>query len=119
MLDQFRQATWKNIEYKKLVDLIREGTMQRYWSEHNLFYIKGVSTRQDLTTARGEHITTIIDYIYALGVSFNRLHCWVSKVDDMNTIIVVIDRFTKYATFMVALTMCATEVLLNSFIEMC
>ena len=32
------------------------------------------------------------------------------KVDGMNTVVVVVDRCTKYAMFIVALTMCTIEV---------
>jgi hypothetical protein len=37
------------------------------------------------------------------------------KVDGMNTIMVVVDRFTKYAVFVAAPTMCTAEVVVELF----
>jgi len=37
------------------------------------------------------------------------------KVDGMNTIMVVVDRFTKYAVFVAAPTMCTAEVAAELF----
>jgi len=37
------------------------------------------------------------------------------RVDDMNTIVVLIDRCTKFAMFMVASTVCITEVAVELF----
>ena len=38
-----------------------------------------------------------------------------SKVDNMNAIMVVVDRFTKYIVFVVALIVCITEVAIELF----
>ena len=40
ILDQLRQAAKEDATYKKLVDLVREGTIQRYWLEQDLLYTK-------------------------------------------------------------------------------
>jgi hypothetical protein len=37
------------------------------------------------------------------------------KVDNINTIMVVVDRFTKYAVFVAAPTVCTTEVVVELF----
>jgi ribonucleotide monophosphatase NagD (HAD superfamily) len=41
MLGRLRQATREDTSYKKLVDLVREGTIQRYWLEQDLLNAKG------------------------------------------------------------------------------
>jgi hypothetical protein len=37
------------------------------------------------------------------------------KVDNINTIMVVVDRFTKYAVFVAAPTVCTSEVVVELF----
>jgi hypothetical protein len=41
MLGRLRQATREDTSYKKLVDLVWEGTIQRYWLEQDLLNAKG------------------------------------------------------------------------------
>jgi len=40
MLDQLRQATMEDATYVKLVDLVRDGTLRRYWLDNGLLYEK-------------------------------------------------------------------------------
>ncbi|XP_061956833.1 uncharacterized protein LOC133678522 [Populus nigra] len=41
MLDRLRQAAVEDAAYVKLVDLVREGTVRRYWLDNGLLYAKG------------------------------------------------------------------------------
>ena len=41
MLGRLRQAAGEDAMYKKMVELVREGTIRRYWLEQDLFYAKG------------------------------------------------------------------------------
>jgi len=41
MLCRLRQATGEDAAYKKLVELVREGIIWRYWLEQDLLYAKG------------------------------------------------------------------------------
>nr|TKS05961.1 hypothetical protein D5086_0000127890 [Populus alba] len=41
MLDRLRKAATEDAAYKKMVDLVREGTIRRYWLEQDLLYAKG------------------------------------------------------------------------------
>jgi hypothetical protein len=41
MLGRLRQAAEEDAAYKKLVELVREGTIRRYWLEQDLLYAKG------------------------------------------------------------------------------
>jgi hypothetical protein len=40
MLDQLRHATVEDATYVKLVDLVRDGTLRRYWLDNGLLYEK-------------------------------------------------------------------------------
>jgi hypothetical protein len=40
MLCRLRQAAGEDTTYKKLVELVREGTIRRYWLEQDLLYAK-------------------------------------------------------------------------------
>jgi hypothetical protein len=41
MLDRLRQAAVEDAAYVKLIDLVREGTVRRYWLDNGLLYAKG------------------------------------------------------------------------------
>ena len=41
MLDRLRKTATEDAAYKKMVELVREGTIRRYWLEHDLLYAKG------------------------------------------------------------------------------
>ena len=41
MLDRLRQAAVEDAAYVKIVDLVREGTVRRYWLDNGLIYAKG------------------------------------------------------------------------------
>ena len=41
MLDRLHQAATEDAAYKKMVELVREGTIRRYWLEQDLLYAKG------------------------------------------------------------------------------
>ena len=41
MLGRLRQAAGEDATYKKMVELVREGTIRRYWLKQDLLYAKG------------------------------------------------------------------------------
>jgi len=41
MLGRLCQAAGEDAMYKKMVELVREGTIRRYWLEQDLLYTKG------------------------------------------------------------------------------
>jgi hypothetical protein len=41
MLERLHQAVEEDAAYKKMVDLVQEGTVRRYWLENDLLYAKG------------------------------------------------------------------------------
>ena len=38
MLERLHQAVEEDAAYKKMVDLVQEGTVRRYWLENDLLY---------------------------------------------------------------------------------
>jgi hypothetical protein len=44
MLERLHQTAKEDVTYKKLADLVREGTIRRYWLENDLLYVKGVES---------------------------------------------------------------------------
>ena len=44
MLGRLRQAAGEDAAYKKMVELVREGTIRRYWLEQDLLYARGVES---------------------------------------------------------------------------
>jgi hypothetical protein len=41
MLDRLRQAVMEDAAYVKLVNLVRDGTVRRYWLDNDILYAKG------------------------------------------------------------------------------
>ena len=159
--------------FYKLVELVREGTIQRYWLEQDLLYAKGgrifvlkgalqkylmMETHDPQWAGHPgrERMVALLSQTYYWpkmedDVELYVRTClvcqqdktlrqreagllqplpiperpWVSvsmdfivgflKVDGMNTIMVVVDRFTKYAMFVAAPTVCTAEVAAELF----
>jgi len=173
MLGRLCQTAGEDAAYKKMVELVREGTIRRYWLEQDLLYAKGGRIFMLKGELRKYVMTEIHDPQWAGHPGRERmvallsqnyywpkmkddvelyvrtsLVCqqdktlrereagllqpllipekpWVSvsmdfivgfpKVDGMNTIMVVVDRFTKYVVFVAAPTVCTTEVAAKLF----
>jgi hypothetical protein len=173
MLCRLRQAAGEDAAYKKLVELVQEGTIRRYWLEQDLLYAKGgrifvpkgelrkhllMETHDPQWAGHPgrERMVALLSQTYYWpkmeeDVELYVRTClvcqqdktlrqreagllqplpiperpWVSvsmdfivgfpKVDGMNTIMVVVDRFTKYAVFVAAPTVCTAEVAAELF----
>jgi ribonucleotide monophosphatase NagD (HAD superfamily) len=173
MLERLHQAAEEDAAYKKMADLVREGTVRRYWLENDLLYAKGgrvyvpkgklrrllMSETHDPQWAGHpgrERMIALLSQTYYWpkideDVELYVRTClifqqdktvrqreagllqplpiadklWVSvsmdfivgfpKVDDMNAVMVVVDRFSKYAVFIAAPSVCTAEVAARMF----
>jgi hypothetical protein len=173
MLERLHQAVEEDAAYKKMVDLVQEGTVRRYWLENDLLYAKGgrvyvpkgklrrllMSETHDPQWAGHpgrERMIALLSQTYYWpkideDVELYVRTClifqqdktvrqreagllqplpiadklWVSvsmdfivgfpKVDDMNAVMVVMDRFSKYVVFIAAPSVCTAEVAARMF----
>ena len=173
MLDRLRQAAVEDAAYVKLVDLVREGTVRRYWLDNGLLYAKGGriyvpsgKLRKHLLAethdpqwvghpGRERMLALLAETYYWPKMEFDVelyvktcLVCqqdkvlrqkeagllqplpilerpWISvsmdfvvgfpKVDGMDAVMVIVDRFSKYAVFMATPSVCTAEVAAGLF----
>ncbi|KAG6533506.1 hypothetical protein ZIOFF_007381 [Zingiber officinale] len=138
MMDRIKAVAASDIAYGKLVQQVRDGVIRRYWIEDDLLVYKGgeslclqrvmendveayVKTclvcQQDKTERKKEAgllqplpipekpwVSVSMDFISGFP-----------KVDGMSSIMVVVDRFSKYAIFIAAPSACSSDVAAELF----
>ncbi|RVW75466.1 Retrovirus-related Pol polyprotein from transposon 17.6 [Vitis vinifera] len=108
IMDLLREGLQHDLMAKSFIALAHEGKTKRFWVEDDLLYTKGrrlyVEQQQPRGLLEPLSITecpwdnVIMDFIIGLP-----------KSEDNDSIIVVVDRFSKYATFIAVPTDCTAE----------
>ncbi|XP_070054201.1 uncharacterized protein [Nicotiana tomentosiformis] len=115
--------------YVKLMDQVKHGTVRRYWIEDDMLHFKGgrIVVPQDAGLRRSllkeTHDTPLAErkrevsfpqpllvpeYLWAsVSIDFISGH---PKVEGKASIMVVVDKFSKYGIFVAAPTICSSEV---------
>ncbi|KAG6510926.1 hypothetical protein ZIOFF_028973 [Zingiber officinale] len=135
MMDRIKAVAASDTAYGKLVQQVRDGVIRRYWIEDDLLVYKG--GRVFVPAAGGlrkELLKETHDPLWAghpgvermlalLGRSYiwpkmeNDVEAYVKTclVDGMSSIMVVVDRFSKYAIFIAAPSACPSDVAAELF----
>ncbi|KAG6472970.1 hypothetical protein ZIOFF_070450 [Zingiber officinale] len=113
MLDRIKAVTASDTTYEKLVQQVKDEIIRRYWIEDDLLIYMG--ERRIFVPAVGGLQKELLKETHDLQ--------WVGhpgvdgfpKVDDMSSIMVVVDRFSTYAIFIAAPSACPLDVVAELF----
>ncbi|KAG6478500.1 hypothetical protein ZIOFF_061943 [Zingiber officinale] len=135
MLDRIKAVAASDIAYGKLVQQVRDGVIRRYWIEDDLLVYKGgrvfvpaagglrkellKETHDPLWAGHPgvERMLALLARSYIWTKMENDVEAYVKTclVDGMSSIMVVVDRFSKYAIFIAAPSACPSDVAAELF----